>query len=100
MVEHGEKNRKYFASLEKKRSETKLISRLKIYNKINTNQTEILSETELFFVKISIINGKWDTHLIFFFFGDSILKLKNFYKNSCEGHITEVECINALKHEK
>ena len=51
MVEHGEKNSKYFASLEKKRSETKLISRLKINNEINTNQTEILSETELFFYK-------------------------------------------------
>ena len=49
MVEHSEKNSKYFASLEKKRSETKLISRLKINNKINTNQTEILSETELFY---------------------------------------------------
>ena len=58
MVEHGEKNSKYFASLEKKRSETKLISRLKINNKINTNQTEILSETELFFIKIFIINVK------------------------------------------
>ena len=66
MVEHGEKNSKYFASLEKKRSETKLISRIKINNKINTNQTEILLETELFFIKISIINGKKDTHLIFF----------------------------------
>ena len=58
MVEHGEKNSKYFASLEKKRSETKLFSRLKINNKINTNQTEILSETELFFIKIFIIKGK------------------------------------------
>ena len=58
MVEHGEKNSKYFASLEKKMSETKLISRLKINNKINTNQTEILSETELFFIIIHIINGK------------------------------------------
>ena len=57
MVEHGEKNSKYFASLEKKRSETKLISRLKINNKINTNQTEILSETELFY-KNFIINVK------------------------------------------
>ena len=33
MVEHGEENSKYFASLEKKRSETKLILRLKINNK-------------------------------------------------------------------
>ena len=64
MVEHGEKNSKYFASLEKKRSETKLILRLKINNKINTNQIEILLETELFFIKTSIINWKWDTHLI------------------------------------
>ena len=47
MVEHGEKKSKYFATLEKKRSETKLISRLKINNKINTKQTEIISENEL-----------------------------------------------------
>ena len=49
MVEHGEKNSNYFASLEKKRHETKLILRLKINNKIGTNQAEILPETELFY---------------------------------------------------
>ena len=43
-VEHGEKNSKYFASLEKKRSEAKIISRLKIDNTTNTNQMEILSD--------------------------------------------------------
>ena len=84
MVEHGEKNSKYFASLEKKRSETKLLSRLKINNKINT--------------KISLVNWKWDTHLIIF--GPLNSKLNNLAKNSCERHITEAECINALKNLK
>ena len=41
IVEHDEKNSKYFASLEKKRSETKLISRLCVNNVISTNQKEI-----------------------------------------------------------
>ena len=53
-----------------------------------------------FFIKISVKNGKKDTHLIFFFFDVSIRKLNNLDKNSCEGHITEVECINALKNMK
>ena len=95
MVEHGEKNSKYFASLEKKRSETKLISRLKIDNKINTNQTEILSETELFYK--NLYNKREVGHSSYNFFDDSIRKLYNLDKNSCEGHITEAECINALK---
>ena len=98
MVEHGEKNSKYFASLEKKRSETKLISRLKINNKINTNQTEILSETELFYK--NLYNKREVGHLSYNFFDDSIRKLNNLDKNSCEGHITEAECINALKNMK
>ena len=95
MVEHGEKNSKYFASLEKKRSETKLILRLKINNKINTNQTKILSETELFYK--NLYNKREVGHSSYIFFDDSIRKLNNLDKNSCEGHITEVECINALK---
>ena len=49
MVEHSEKNSKYFASLEKKKSETKLISKLQINNKINTNQKKILNETEKYY---------------------------------------------------
>ena len=46
IVEHDEKNSKYFASLEKKRSETKLISRLAINNSISTNQKEIITEIQ------------------------------------------------------
>ena len=42
IVEYSERNSKYFASLEKKWSESKLITRLQINDKINTNQDEIL----------------------------------------------------------
>lgn len=38
LVEYGEKNSSYFASLEKKRSETKRVSQLNINNKIITDQ--------------------------------------------------------------
>ena len=49
MVEHSDKNSRYFANLEKKGSESKLISKLQINNIINTDQKEILSETEKYY---------------------------------------------------
>ena len=52
IVEHDEKNSKYFASLEKKRSETKLISRLAINNSISTNQKEIITEIQSFYKRL------------------------------------------------
>ena len=51
IVENSEKNTKYFASLEKKQSEGKVISRLLINNTINTNQNEILLEAESYYKK-------------------------------------------------
>ena len=94
-VEHGEKNSKYFASLEKKRSEAKIISRLKINNTTNTNQKEILSEIERFYK--NLYNKRELGHSAHNFFDDSIGKLSNLDKNNCEGLIAEVECISALK---
>ena len=38
MVQEGEKNSKYFANLEKKRAESKVISRLNINGKIITEE--------------------------------------------------------------
>ena len=52
IVEHDEKNSKYFACLEKKRSETKLISRLAINNSISTNQKEIITEIQSFYKRL------------------------------------------------
>ena len=95
IVENSEKNTKYFASLEKKRSEGKVISRLLINNTINTNQNEILLEAESYYKKLydkrETQNSRVD------FFDDSIKKLDETDKEICEGLITELECAKALK---
>ena len=49
IVEHSEENSKCFASLEKKRSETKSISKLNIDNTYITNQSEILKSEKKYF---------------------------------------------------
>ena len=49
---------KYFASLEKKRSETKLISRLCVNNAIITNQKEILTVIQTFYKNQKKNNGQ------------------------------------------
>ena len=74
IVEQSERNTKYFASLEKKRSEGKVILRLLINNEINTNQTEILSETESYYKKLYSKRDTQNSRLNFF--DDSIDKLK------------------------
>ena len=48
IVEHGEKS-KYFASLEKKKSESKIISRLNVNGNIITDKREILSEQKHYY---------------------------------------------------
>ena len=92
------KNSKYFACLEKKRSETNLISRLCVNNAIITNQKEILTEIQTFcknlFNKREMNNSKFN------FFDQSINKLSNIDQIKCEGEITESECTNALKSMK
>ena len=52
MVQEGEKNSKYFANLEKKRAESKVISRLNINGKIITNQVEILKKEKSYYGKL------------------------------------------------
>ena len=98
MVEHGEKNSKYFASLEKKRSETKLISKLKINKKLIQTKHKYFQKLNFFYK--NLYNKREVGHSSHNFFDDSIRKLNNLDKNSCEGHITEAECINALKNMK
>ena len=98
IVEHDEKNSKYFASLEKKRSETKLISRLCVNNVISTNQKEILTEIQTFYK--NLYNKREMSNSKYNFFDQSINKLSNIDQIKCEGEITESECINALKSMK
>ena len=83
MVEHSEKNSTYFASLEKKISETKLISRLQINNKLNTDQKEIISETEKYYktlyAKRETQNSRYNL------FDKTMLKLNQVEKEQCDG---------------
>lgn len=98
IVEHSEKNTKYFANLEKKRSESKVISRLHINNTTTTDQKQILSETENYYralyTKRETQNARYD------FFDDSIDKLSGVDQEKCDGLITELECAKALKEMK
>ena len=64
IVEHSEKNSKYFASLENKRSETKSILKLNIDNTYINNQSEILKSEqkyyEVLYRKRETINSKYN----------------------------------------
>ena len=51
-VEHNEKNTKYFANIEKRRSEQKTVHKLVVNGKDITNRTQILEEQRLFFETI------------------------------------------------
>ena len=95
VIEHNEKNSKYFASLEKKKSESKLISRLTINNQTTTDQTEILKATEDFYK--NLYKTKESKNSAYNFFDDTMKKLNEIEKESCDGLLTEIECKIALK---
>ena len=95
IVENSEKNSKYFASLEKKWSESNTLTRLLFNDTINTNQKEILQEAESYYK--NFYDKKETQNSRINFFDDSIKKLDETEKQTCEGLITELECAKALK---
>ena len=98
IVEHGEKNSKYFASLEKKKSESKIISRLNINGDIITDKQEILSEQKKFYE--NLYKNRQTNHSSINFFDENINNLDETDKVRCEGLISDNECIKALKDMK
>ena len=98
IVEHGEKNSKYFASLEKKKSESKIISRLNINGDISTDKREILSEQKKFYE--NLYKNRQTNHSSINYFDENINKLDETDKMRCEGLISDNECIKALKDMK
>jgi len=97
-VEEGEKCTKYFLNLEKNRGSQKSINKLRCKNgTVTTDQSTILNEevdyfSDLYKSKINVSNNKLDD-----FFSDTIFpSLSNEEKESCEGILTEDECLNAL----
>ena len=83
VIEHNERNSKYFSSLEKKKSESKLISRLTINNQTTTDQTEVLKATEDFYK--NLYKTKESQTSAYNFFDDTMKKLNEIEKESCDG---------------
>ena len=101
--EHGERNNKYFYSLEKRNYSRKLVSKLKLNDgSFTTNQFEILEEQKTFYQSLyqSQLSTDQDIHD-----GDIFLNLNNIptladdEQTLCEGLITEGEAFNALKRD-
>ena len=92
------KNSKYFAGLEKKKAESKIISRLNIKGNIITSQKSILAEEKKFYEHL--YSKKEQTNSNIDFFDNALPKLNENESNSCEGQITEQECIKAIKEMK
>ena len=96
----GEKNTKYFLNLEKRHFKNGVINQLKIgENAFTTTNKEILKECESFYKKI--YSSKIDAQEIErnkLFFGESTTKsLDPQDREKCEGLLTKMECLQALK---
>ena len=98
IIEQNERNSKYFASLEKKKAESKTISRLNVNGTLITNQKSILSEEKQFYEKL--YSKKEQINSTIDFFDNSLPKLSENDRNSCEGILTEQECVKAIKEMK
>ena len=99
--EHGERNNKYFYSLEKKNYCRKLVSKLKLNDgSFTTNQFEILEEQKNFYQSLNQpqLSTDQDIHDGDIFFNlNNIPTLADDEQALCEGLITESETFNALK---
>ena len=95
-VEGGEKNSKYFANLEKRNYESKIIHKLNINDTIITDPKDILNEQmkfyESLYEKRNLPGTQYD-----FFPDDFNQILTEEEKKVCEGLITEDECKTALQ---
>ena len=99
----GEKNSKYFLSLEKRHYKNGVISQPKLGdNDFACSDKEILSECETFYRDIYSSKADRDNSRINdLFFGDASPKSLNLEeKEKCEGMLTKAECLQALKSMK
>ena len=97
----GEKNTKYFLSLEKRHYNQGAISQLKLENEtFVTTDKEILSECETFYNNLySSNNGSQNERADKVFFKTQMEKrLDQTKQDTCEGLLTKTECLEALKN--
>ena len=98
----GEKNTKYFLNLEKRHYKNGVINQLKTgENEFVTSDKEILSECETFYKNLyssHLDASRNDFQNDNFFSVDTNTKvLDDRERQTCEGFITEQECLQALK---
>lgn len=98
--EEGERNTKYFYSLEKRHHDSKTVSKLKVGENCYTeDQFEILEEEKKFYESLycstNINPEKFKNSP--FFISENVTALSEEEKSSCEGLVNEEECTNALK---
>ena len=96
-IEGGEKNTKYFANLEKKRSDAKTLHKLKTDMVEINDRKEILNEVRSFYEKMNteqIVDEEKMNQMI----NNISVKLNVEEKNDIEGPLTEYECACALRN--
>lgn len=97
-IEMGERNTAYFLSLEKKNNEVKSITHLRQPdNSVISGKDEISKALSTFYESLYSeidVDKEFDDSE---FVPSENIKLLDVDKNLCEGVITEVECLNALK---
>ena len=86
VIEEGERNSKYFASLENKKAESKIISRLNIKDKIITDQKDTINGRNLI---IKTFFQKRTLSIPHNFFDDNINKLDDAGQHICDSILTE-----------
>ena len=101
--EQGEHNTKYFLNLEKRNHCRKNVTKLKINdNEYTSNQFEILSEERKFYE--TLYKSQTPTTLMHpnepIFETENVTSLNEEEKLSCEGIVSEDECLRALKEFK
>ena len=101
--DEGEKPTKYFFNLEKRNYNNKIISKIKVKDDIIIEPKQILQEEKKFYSNLytSVRTGpNADTdELVMNFFAenDTIPKLSQHQRDSCEGELTEAELLATLK---
>ena len=97
-LEDGERNTKYFLSLEKKHQTNNIINKIKVDNKTYTETHEILAEASGFYENLYQKENSTDKDIDEYINSINTLNTLNGEEQElCEGMITETECEKAIK---
>ena len=94
-LEKGERNTKYFMSLEKKNAEKKNIARLRKGTKVITKRADIVNEVVSFYEELYTSKQVQRKDIKSYFEGNSVNRLTEKEKYLCEGLLSNTECRKA-----